>query len=317
MKYPSSTFFFQFSLRDLVANCRLLLPPSIAGSDATASGVGGVSSHWSTRLRSGGGIRGGVGAIAGGISEASGQAQRTAHKYDSVSFEIESPGDQPFDETALIESVRAGLEAEVGASGATVGIHYTFGPAKFGIEYEGDQLYGRICISGRRQGTRRYSLHATIEEIGESASLPDWEAMTGRHQLESNYYACAFRDHDDQQKRFETFNRRIQESVARLRQRIPQTDPNKRRSLTETLEYAVVYVWSPAARQMMTMMGREYQVPSRYNLDRAVYFLNETALKMFRESGDDIEVLETISADEFSDFNLPGPQLRGPYIPKE
>jgi hypothetical protein len=38
---------------------------------------------------------------------------------------------------------------------------------------------------------------------------------------------------------------------------------------------------------------------------------------MFRESGDDIEVLETISADELSDFNLPGPQLRGPYIPKE
>jgi len=68
---------------------------------------------------------------------------------------------------------------------------------------------------------------------------------------------------------------------------------------------------------MMTMMGRDSQVPSRYNLDRAVYLLNETALKMFRESGDDIEVLETISADELSDFNLPGPQLRGPYIPKE
>lgn len=68
---------------------------------------------------------------------------------------------------------------------------------------------------------------------------------------------------------------------------------------------------------MMTMIGRESQVPSRYNLHRAVYFLNETALKMFQESGDDIEVLESISADEFSDFNLPGPQLRGPYIPKE
>ena len=53
-------------------------------------------------------------------------------------------------------------------------------------------------------------------------------------------------------------------------------------------------------------------MPAEYDQFEKVYFLNEVALRMYREAGIDFEVLKTISADEVS--KMLGPSLSGPYV---
>jgi len=59
----------------------------------------------------------------------------------------------------------------------------------------------------------------------------------------------------------------------------------------------------------------EFDVPKEYQGYEAVFFLNDVALKMYREGGIQIDVLKKISSDE-----MPGGCVRrtlgGPYFPK-
>src|SRR5262249_23981822 len=143
---------------DLVSSSEFVSQQSISPARGRSSTVGGGGGHSSFRV----GPAGGMGAIAGGISRGTACADRRPSKLESVSFQIDAHLEHPFDEEALIQSIRTTLEGEVSASGAVVAERRTFGPSKFGIDYEGEYFRGRICISGIREGAWPYSLHATL-----------------------------------------------------------------------------------------------------------------------------------------------------------
>ena len=104
------------------------------------------------------------------------------------------------------------------------------------------------------------------------------------------------------------------------------------REQLQNLEQAVIYtllMLPPHLRQQYRDMGisaadsdRVQQQakldmmlnpPTAYEQYDQVYFLNEVAVRMYKEGGSDLEILQTISEDE-----LPAGcnrSLRGPYVP--
>jgi len=78
-----------------------------------------------------------------------------------------------------------------------------------------------------------------------------------------------------------------------------------------------VYVWTalplPLKERVQELWGEEFQVPAEYDQYERVFFLNEVALLMYREIGEQFQILKIIPADEVS--RIPGPSLSGPYLP--
>ena len=108
----------------------------------------------------------------------------------------------------------------------------------------------------------------------------------------------------------------LRESTERIMKRL-LADYSGKDSVLQNLQYAEVYFWNPLPPEIKQRwkgaMGDEFYLPAEYEPFAAVYFLNEVALKLYREAGVDFEVFKTISSDEMP--RLPGPSLRGPYLP--
>ena len=64
----------------------------------------------------------------------------------------------------------------------------------------------------------------------------------------------------------------------------------------------------------MSRVRPQPDLPAEYE-DSIVYFLNEVALKMYREAGEQFEILKTVSEGDMD--KIPGPRLRGPYLPEK
>jgi hypothetical protein len=143
MHLSSSSFLSKFSLEDLVKSNR-----SPYGRACANGGMGGA----------------GVGASS------IGRRQSSSYKSSSFSCQIDAAGENTFDGTAFIASLKADVEKEINDSGAKVINQGSSDPAGFYFEYRDGAVRGRIDISGKKSGANYYSLQASLDEKRETES---------------------------------------------------------------------------------------------------------------------------------------------------
>ena len=297
--HGSSTFYSNFSMAELVKrnNSWPSLEPS--GSGLGGGGGGGCFSRVGSR------------GSSTGLSR--------FHKTDSFALHLTTGGFAKAAEEKFLSSLKADLQDEIVKSGARVAASgYLETPGCY-VEYGEEGIHGRIEISGRRSGGAYYTLTATLSET--STSEKPWVfPMQKTGQPTGTYYVVPFLPDDpraDTQDLIAVGQKIIRESTENIRQLL-LADQSRKDSLLPNLEYAEVYVWTQMPPEIKERwkeaIGYEFKVPAEYEQFKKVYFLNEVALRMYQEGGEDLGVLKTISADEVS--KLPGPALRGPYVAK-
>jgi len=143
----------------------------------------------------------------------------------------------------------------------------------------------------------------------------------------NNYYVVAF-THENPLAHNNYFHhegvRLIKASIQRLR--------GLTREQLQTLEQAVVYtllMLPPHLRhqfqnaeirvgntdrvQQQARLDRMRNPPAAYTQYDQVHFLNEVAMRMYKEGGIDLEILKTVSEDDLPEGC--NRSLRGPYVP--
>lgn len=264
---------------------------------------------------SGGGGGGGGGSFSGG--------SRQAHyrKTESLALHLKPGGLAKTDEGKFLSSLKADVQDEIVKTAARITEAGDLEVPGCYVEYSEEGIHGRIEISAKLSGGNYYSLTATLSETStsEKPPLPPLiERSIRRRQPMGTYYVVPFLPDDPGASTRDLLavgQKIIKESVENMRQRL-LADQSRQHSLLQNLEYAEVYVWTPMPHEIKQRwkeaMGREFEVPAEYDQFEKVYFLNEVALRMYREAGIDFEVLKTISADEVS--KMLGPSLSGPYV---
>ena len=296
LKYKSSTFFSNFSVNKLVRKNN-----SRSGVICSLGGGGG----------------GGVGFGSEGQANKSEEAHFTAH--DSYSYHINFDRRLEFDESEIVYSFKEGIEEEIARSGAEVTKSEELNSSEFYIEYNDEGIQGNIKVKGNFDG-ENFKLEAILNERSKSEKKPLIEKREDVYQPIGNFHVIAFPLDDTNARMFyEKGRKAAEESRERLRQKY-LADKAKGNSITENMEYAVMYVWVPMLPQIrqrfQEMMGEDFVSFTEYDQYGRVYFLNELALRMYRDIGEDFEVLKVIKAEDVA--KIPGePSFRVYYIPKE
>jgi hypothetical protein len=297
MKHESSNFYANFSMAELVK--RNTSWPSLES-------LGGV----------GGG--GGGGSFSRVGSHGAGSGLSRFHKTDSFAFHL-GPGEPAkIDEGKFLASLKADVQNEIVKTGARISEAGDLKVPGCYVEYREEGIQGRLEISGKFSGGNYFSLTATLSETSTTGKLPLIERQKKGRQPMGIYYVVPFPSDDPRastQDLLAVGQKIIKESIENVRQQL-LADQSRTHSLLQNLEYAEVYVWTPMPPEIKQRwkeaMGEEFEVPAEYEQFEKVYFLNEVALRMYREAGADFEVLKTIPADEVP--KIPGPSLSGPYM---
>jgi hypothetical protein len=299
MKHGSSNFFANFSMAELVKRNKLW--PSL---ESLGGGVGG----------------GGGGCFSRVGSYGRGSGVSRYHKSDSFAFHLSPGGFAKSDEKKFLSSLKADLQDEIVKSGARVNASGDLAAPGCHAEYGEEGIQGRIEISHRLAGGNYYSLTATLSETSTREKPPLIEGSKNRRQPTGTYYVVPCPRADPRastQDLFDIGQKLIRESSENIRQQL-LADQSRKNSLLQNLKYAEVYIWQsipPEIKQRMReATGREFEAPAGCEQFEKVFFLNEVALRMYREAGEGFEVLKTISADEVS--KMLGPSLRGFYMRK-
>ena len=295
MRCKPSTFYSNFSLADLVKrnNSRL-------GLACSSGGMGGV----------------GLGAA----SHSGGTKDFHYHKTETFASHITSASLVDSDEAGFIESLKAEVQDEIVRRKARVTHASDLKPAGFYFEYSEEGIQGRIEISGNVTGATYYNLTATLSETSTSEKQPLIEREV-RGQPTGTYYVIPVmpdEQHASSHDFLEIGRRAIKESNESARQQL-LAYYSRKELLFQALEYAEVYLWEPKPPEFKQgwaeSMGEEFWSPAEFDRYERVYFLNEVALRMYREAGAEFEILKAVSADEVA--KMLGPSLRGPYFPKD
>lgn len=268
---------------------------------------------------------GGIGGGGGGCfsrlgSYGHGSGLSHFHKTDSFALQLTPIGFAKADEEKFLSSLKADLKDEIVKSGARITASGDLETSGCYAEYGEEGIQGRIEISGRLAGAGYYTLTATLRETATSEKASVFARLSAGRQLTGTYYVVPFLPDDpraDTENLLAVGQKIIKESVENMRQQLLADEAGKS-SLLQNLEYAEVYVWTPIPpelkQRLKEAIGEEFTVPAEYEQFKKVYFLNEVAHRMYQQAGEDLNVLKTISADEVP--RLPGPALRGPYVPK-
>jgi hypothetical protein len=300
MKHGSSNFYSNFSMAELVKR----------------------NSSWPSLESLGGEVGGGGGGVCFSRvgSHGSGSGLSRFHKTGSFAFHLRPGGLVKTDEEKFLSSLKADLQDEIVKSGARITASGDLETPGCYAEYGEEGIQGRIEVSGRLAGGSYYSLTATLSETStsEKPPLPPLiERQKGRQPM-GTYYVVPFPPDDPRASTEDLLavgQKIMKQSIENIRQRL-LADHSRKDSLLQDLEYAEVYVWTPMPPEIKQRwkeaMGEEFEAPAECEQFAKVYFLNEVALRMYREAGEDFEVLKTISADEVS--KIPGPSLSGPYM---
>jgi len=321
MTNPGGDFFLEFSIRDTVGKNRYF---SAHMQENRMAGVCGISGG-------GGGFSRGFGSISRGAGEFSagqgGGVGALRSRQESMGFNIVEAGGKEFDQAEFIDSLREDVEVEIKGQDLqiTTTDTDTFGSAGFSIDYAEPGIEGRVHILGRRSLDNRYHITAIIEEKRTQGSPEPWPKIPWfyrdrSHPPQGNYHVVAFSD-DDIRAHSRRFYYRGQEALdssrARLR-RLRTKDPSNSNSLVRNLAHAEVYMCEALPAEIKEKLGgngRLPDIPPEYDRYAIVYFLNDAAVAMYREAGEEFEILKTICEEEMS--RIRGPQLGGPYLPKE
>lgn len=300
MRHGSSTFYSNFSMAELVKRNNSW--PSLG------SATGGI----------GGG--GGGGSFSRVSSRGAGTGLSHFHQTDSFALHLTPGSLGKADEEKLLSSLKADLQDEIVRTGARTTASGDLETPGFYVEYGEEGIHGRIEISGKHAGGVYYALTATLSETSSSQKPWAFEMQKTGRQPTGTYYVVPFLPDNpraDTQDLLAVGQKLIKESVENIRQQL-LADQSRKSSLLQNLEYAEVFVWTPIPPEIKQRwkeaMGEEFEVPAEYEQYGKVYFLNEVALRMYQQAGEEFEVLKTISADEVP--KIPGPALSGPYVAK-
>ena len=300
MKHGSSNFYSNFSMAELVK--RNSSWPSL---ESLSGGVGGG---------------GGGGCFSRVGSHGPGSGLSRFHKTDSFAFHLRPGGLAKTDEEKFLSSLKADLQDEIVKSVARITASGDLETPGCYAEYDEEGIQGRIEVSGRLAGGNYYTLTATLSETSTSEKPFLIERQIRGRQPTGTYYVVPVMPDDPRAATQDLLllgQEIIQKSIENIRQKL-LADQSKKVSLLQDLEYAEVYVWKPMPSEILArfeeVLGVEFDVPVEYDQFKQVYFLNEVALRMYQEVGEDLGVLKAISADEVP--KIPGPALKGPYLPE-
>jgi hypothetical protein len=334
MSKPPGRFFVEFSIRGLVQKNQYWSEASRHTREGGSGGVGGGRGVVLARI---GGVAGSsaerIGVGAGALRSRQetfafaikcGDAGGACGDHGSLKDSGKSEAAE-FDGARFMEQLRSDVEAEMVDSGLTITSKDTFGSAGFGFDYAEPGSQGRIRIICRISlDYRSFHISASLEEKrtdGNSAVWLEtpWRRNPNAHPPEGNYYVVTFPG-DDIRAHTRRFYYRGKEALESSEERIRRlriTRSSESRSAIEHLPYAEVYMWQALPADLgkpLGAAGRQFGVPAEYEQYKIVYFLNEVALKMYRDAGEEFVVLKTVSSDKM--LEIPGPQLRGPYLPE-
>lgn len=293
MRYQPSTFFANFSMADLVRR---------------------NDSRFGLGCSSGGGGGGGIGTGA----HASGSRESVYGKSESFSCRLQAVERGEFDEAEFIASLREGVRDEIVISRAEVTGEGDLGRSGFYFDYGGEGARGRVIISGLLTQGGHYHLSASLHETSTSERQP-LVVRAGHERKPAGEYQVVPFTADDPRTSAADFRdvgvRAIKESVERIRQKL-LSDRSRQASLIQNLEYAEVYVWKQIPREVRSRFaeaaGRVWETPAGYEQYAEVYFLDDVALRMYRDAGVAFEVLRTIPAEEVP--KMAQRTLGGPYV---
>ncbi|HSB09910.1 MAG TPA: hypothetical protein VLM38_10530 [Blastocatellia bacterium] len=259
----------------------------------------------------------GVGGSIGGGSGYIGSSKSSYHKSETFSCQIHTTGDDRFDEPKFIESFRSLIQTEIIESKATISAQGTPEPGAFYFEYSFEDIRGRVDVVGKLV-IANYVLTAEISERGEGIAHP----TEGRWpiQPQGEYYVVGITEKPSARQIagfLEIGRRLISESLESIRHPLSTLRP-------ENLQYAEVFSLfrlPPEIRRAVEEQQIKLHLElnpdpwEEYEKYEGVYFLNETAVRMYRDAGIELDVLKTISAAEMpKQCHRP---LRGPYVSKE
>jgi hypothetical protein len=286
-----STFFTNFFLRDLVK----FEQPAPTSS---ARGVPGGS----------------IGVGSGFIRDS---GQSSYGKSESLS--LPAPDDDRFDEVRFIASLKADVEKKIIDSAAVVthqgNVEGNFNTSEFYFEYSQGTIRGRVVISGKVIGST-YCLRADLEEISEGQGFNFSPDEFTRIRPEGEYYVVPLMEDDplavDNRLHFIGLEL-IKESTQRFPRGITKDQIGD-------IQYAELWSISKPPSHVKRLLEergleRAFDLPGEYEGYQRVCFLNEVALRMYRDSGIALDVLRKVSSAEMP-TNC-SRSLRGPYFPKE
>jgi len=308
----ASAFFANFSLLELIKD-KLYLPTSYPNRSSRSAGGGHL-----------------------------GHGQFLYRRSESFPCPVYVSDYVSFDEQGFITSLKAEVEKEIIDSAATISrqgnIEGNLNSSEFYFEYTQEGIKGRIVISGKMIKSGYY-LTADLEEIAEGAEFPiaadefrGAEASVmcatpgvgglpvvitefGRVKPEGDFYVVPFK-RDDPLAQDDKLHYLGAELIRGWKKRVPRSMKNEP---AKDLQYAEV--WSLVNiprhfRQLARVRGIEQNVgvPEEYNEYEKVYFLNEVALRMYRDGGIALDVLKKVSGAEMP--KRCNRTLRGPYVPR-
>ena|SRR6266850_3739715 len=133
-----------------------------------------------------------------------------------------------------------------------------------------------------------------------------------------SYYVVALEHGDPLLKRHqftEIGSRLVNESMERIREEIRRTGDS---AFTKDLKPVKTYTFGevmPGYEQSVPEWAKAYLPTEEYKKFGKVYFLNELALKMYREGSVAFEIYRVIADEELPKGCCPG--ITAPYWPKE
>lgn len=258
-----------------------------------------------TSRGAGGGIGSGSGFIGAGKSG--------YDKSETYSCTVHLAGDDRFDEPAFIASLRSLVETEILNCEAAISAKGNLDQSGFYFEYKWKDISGRIDILGKLM-SMNYVLNAELHESGLGGHHPAHDA-SWLIQPPGEYYVIGIKDENLRDKAFlDAGLGMIKASIERLR--------GVTRDQLKVIPYAEVFTLirlTPEIkraledRSIRLNIDSNFDATAEYSGYEKIYFLNETALRMYRDAGIELEVLKKTSAAEMAAECHR--TLRGPYLP--
>ena len=256
----------------------------------------------------------------GGSGTGSGHSNdERAHyrKHDSFSCHIKPEDREGFDEAELMRELKSKVESEISSLGARVtgGDQFTY--SSFYLEYADENITGRIEIKGGFQQENYFRIEVSFDETSSSQNQPLIEKPLDDYQPVGAYHVVAFASDSKEARDFYEKGRR---ATAESNERFRQKYLNEKDNFNDEDYRTVMYVWTRTPAHIKERLKDRFNgfvdLPTEYDGFDKVYFLNDLALQMYREAGEDFKVLKVIPAAEIEKI-LSRPSFRGYYVPKE
>lgn len=288
-KFKPSGFYINFSMKEIVE--QLKSPSGLICAKGSMGGVGTGTGH-------------------------SDDEKAQYRKHDSFSCYIKPEEKEKFDEVELIRELKEKVENEIVRTGAGIVSGNRLTSTSFFFEYTTEDITGRIEITSGFRQENNFRIEISFDETSASQKQSLIERPLQIYQPVGNYHVVAFTSDDQTTREFyEKGLRASKKSKERFRQKYLEDKDNFKSEDYRT----VMYVWTrtPAhiKEKLKNLFGDVFELSSEYDAFDKVYFLNDLMLQMYLESGEDVEVIKIVPAEEVAEIPW-GPSFQGYYTPK-